>query len=348
MDYRFFYRLGASLLERTICTAAAVEGNRYTLGSYYGTDPEQFPGAKLIICWGTNPVTSNPHMIPFIKEAQDNGATLVVIDPRRTRTAERADWHLQPLPGSDAALALGMMHVIIAEGLHDEAYVREHTLGFDELRERAAEYPSERVAELTGLAAEEIVRLARLYAGTKPAVIHIRYGMQRHSNGGMLIRTVTCLPALVGAWRDPSGGLLMTTRDAFGVDVAALQRPDLLYGRRPRHVNMIQLGEALLRLNDPPPKALYVYNADPVASTPDSAKVLAGRAREDLFTVVHDPYLTDAARWGGIILPATTQLEHTDLHRALGNYYIQLNRPAIAPRGESRPNTEVFRLLAAR
>ncbi|MGN6672205.1 MAG: molybdopterin-dependent oxidoreductase, partial [Thermomicrobiales bacterium] len=175
MDYRFFHRLGASLLERTICTAAAVEGNRYTLGSYYGTDPENFPQAKLIICWGTNPVTSNPHLMPFIKEAQDNGAQLVVIDPRRTRTAERADWHLQPNPGSDAALALGMMQVIIAEGLHDADYVREHTLGFDELACRAAEYPPERVAALTGLPAEDIVRLARLYATTKPAVIRLQY-----------------------------------------------------------------------------------------------------------------------------------------------------------------------------
>ncbi|MBN9070691.1 MAG: molybdopterin-dependent oxidoreductase, partial [Rhizobiales bacterium] len=328
--------------------AAAVEGNRYTLGSFYGTDPEEFPNAKLIICWGTNPVTSNPHLMPFIKAAQDNGATLVVIDPRRTRTAERADWHLQPHPGSDAALALGLMQVILAEGLHDEDYVRAHTLGFDELRARAAEYPPERVAALTGIPAAEIVRLARRYATTKPAVIHLRYGMQRHSNGGMLVRTVTCLPALVGAWRDPAGGLLMSTKDAFDVNLDALQRPDLLYGRRPRHVNMIQLGAALTTLADPPVQALYVYNADPVASTPDSNRVLAGLAREDLFTVVHDPYLTDTARWADIVLPATTQLEHTDLHRALGNYYIQLNRPAIAPRGESKPNTEVFRLLAAR
>jgi len=348
MDYRFFYRLGASLLERTICTAAAVEGNRYTLGSYYGTDPEQFPKAKLIICWGTNPVTSNPHLMPFIKEARDNGATLVVIDPRRTRTAERADWHLQPLPGSDAALALGLMHVIIAEGLHDADYVRDHTLGFEELRARAAEYPPERAAALTGIAADEIIRLARSYATAKPAVIRLQYGMQRHSNGGMLVRVVTCLPALIGSWRDAAGGLLMSTSGAFGFNMRALQRPDLLGDRHPRSINMIQLGEALTTLDDPPIKALYVYNADPVASTPDSNAVLAGLAREDLFTVVHDTYCTDTTRWADIILPATSQLEQTDLHRAYGNYYIQINRPAIAPLGESKPNTEVFRLLAAR
>ncbi len=348
MDYRFFYRLGATLLQRTICTAAAVEGNKYTLGSYYGTDPEQFPGAKLIICWGTNPVTSNPHLMPFLKAAQDNGATLVVIDPRRTRTAERADWHLQPLPGSDAALALGLMHVIIAEGLHDEEYVRDYTLGFDELRERAAEYPPARVAELTGIPAEELVRLARLYATTKPAVIRLQYGMQRHSNGGMLVRVVTCLPALIGSWRDPSGGLLISTSGGFGFNMQALQRPDLLGERRPRSVNMIELGAALTTLNDPPIKALFVYNADPVASAPDTNVVLAGLAREDLFTVVHDTYCTDTARWADIILPATSQLEQLDLHKAYGNYYVQLNTPAIAPLGESKPNTEVFRLLAAR
>ena len=348
MDYRFFYRLGATLLQRTICTAAAVEGNKYTLGSYYGTDPEQFPNAKLVICWGTNPVTSNPHLMPFLKAAQDNGAMLVVIDPRRTRTAERADWHLQPLPGSDAALALGLMHVIIAEGLHDEEYVRDYTLGFDELRERAAEYPPERVAELTGIPAEEIVRLACLYATTKPAVIRLQYGMQRHSNGGMLVRVVTCLPALIGSWRDPAGGLLMSTSGGFGFNMQALQHPDLLGERQPRSVNMIELGAALTTLHDPPLKALFVYNADPVASTPDTNRVLAGLAREDLFTVVHDTYCTDTARWADIILPATSQLEQLDLHKAYGNYYVQLNTPAIAPLGESKPNTEVFRLLAAR
>jgi anaerobic selenocysteine-containing dehydrogenase len=283
-----------------------------------------------------------------LKEAQDNGAQLVVIDPRRTRTAERADWHLQPLPGSDAALALGLMHVIIAEGLHDADYVRNHTLGFDQLRERAAEYPPERVAALTGLAAEDVVRLARLYATTKPAVIRLQYGMQRHSNGGMLVRTVTCLPALVGAWRDPAGGLLMSSSGAFGLDYRALMRPDLLYGRAPRHVNMIQLGEALTTLADPPILGLYVYNADPVASTPNSGKVIAGLMREDLFTVVHDPYCTDTCAYADVLLPATSQLEQLDLHKAYGNYYLQLNQPAIAPLGESKPNTEVFRLLAAR
>jgi len=272
----------------------------------------------------------------------------VVIDPRRTRTAERADWHLQPLPGSDAALALGLMHVIIAEGLHDEEYVRDYTLGFDELRERAAEYPPARVAELTGIPAEELVRLARLYATTKPAVIRLQYGMQRHSNGGMLVRVVTCLPALIGSWRDPSGGLLISTSGGFGFNMQALQRPDLLGERRPRSVNMIELGAALTTLNDPPIKALFVYNADPVASAPDTNVVLAGLAREDLFTVVHDTYCTDTARWADIILPATSQLEQLDLHKAYGNYYVQLNTPAIAPLGESKPNTEVFRLLAAR
>lgn len=348
MDYRFFHRLGATLLDRTICTAAAVEGNRYTLGSAYGTDPENFPDARLIVCWGTNPVTSNPHLMPFIKEAQDRGATLVVIDPRRTRTAERADWRLQPFPGSDAALALGLMHVIIAEGLYDAEYVEDYTVGFEELRVRAAAYPPERVATLTGLARDDIVRLARLYATVKPAVLRLQYGMQRHSNGGMLVRTVTCLPALVGAWRDAAGGLLLSTSGAFPLNTRALTRPDLLGDRQPRHVNMIQLGAALTVLDDPPIAGLFVYNADPATSTPHSGKVLAGLARDDLFTVVHDLFPTETAKYADILLPATSQLERLDLHRAYGTYYLQLNQPAIAPLGESKSNTEVFRLLAAR
>ncbi len=226
--------------------------------------------------------------------------------------------------------------------------MREHTVGFDQLRARAAEYPPERAAALTGLPAEDIVALARLYATTKPAVIRLQYGMQRHSNGGMLIRTVTCLPALVGAWRDPAGGLLMSASGAFGLNMGALMRPDLLGDRRPRHINMIQLGEALLTLTDPPIAALYVYNADPVASTPNSTRVLAGLARNDLFTVVHDPFWTDTTKWADIVLPATTQLEHVDLHKAYGNYYLQINRPAIAPLGESKSNVATFRTLAAR
>ncbi|HET8628538.1 MAG TPA: molybdopterin oxidoreductase family protein [Thermomicrobiales bacterium] len=348
MDYRFFHRLGATRLDRTICVAAAVAGNAYTLGCNYGTDPENFPDAKLIVCWGTNPVTSNPHLLPFVKEAQDRGARLVVIDPRRTRTAERADWHIQPLPGSDAALALGMMHVIIAEGLYDAGYVRDYTVGFDELRARAAAYPPARVAALTGLPAETVVELARLYATTRPAVLRLQYGMQRHTNGGMVVRTIACLPALVGAWRDAAGGLLIGTSGAFPLNMRALTRPDLLRGRTPRHVNMIQLGRALTALDSPPIKGLYVYNADPVASAPQSGTVLAGLRRDDLFTVVHDIYFTDTTAYADIVLPATTQLEQWDLHKAYGNYYLQVNQPAIAPVGESKPNTEVFRLLAAR
>jgi anaerobic selenocysteine-containing dehydrogenase len=348
MNYRFFNRLGASVMDRTICSSTGCAGNEYTMGVLCGTDPEAFPDARLIVCWGTNPVTTNVHLMPFIRKAQANGAKLVVIDPRRTRTVECADWHIQPLPGTDAALALGMMHVIISEGLYDAEYVERYTVGFEQLRERAAEYPPERAAELTGLDAETIITFARMYATTKPSVIRMQWGMQRHSNGGMMVRTVTCLPALVGAWRDAAGGLLMGTGDAFGINYDALARPDLLYGRTPRHINMIQLGEALKTVSDPPIKALYVYNSNPVVSAPDTRKVLSGLAREDLFTVVHDPFMTDTAKWADIVLPATTQLEQVDLHRASGNYYVQLNQQSIAPLGESKPNVEVFRLLAAR
>ncbi len=368
MDRRFFHKLGASLLDRTICASAGAAGYKATIGLSVGTDPERFSDARLILIWGSNTITSNVHLWPRILEAQRRGAKVVAIDPYRSLTAEKCDLHLAPLPGTDGALALAMMHVIIAEGLVDRDYVERHTHGFELLRERVLEYPPSRVADITGLTEEVIVRLAREYATSKPAVIRLNYGMQRHFGGGMAVRTIACLPALIGAWRDPAGGILLSTSGTFGINTAALQRPDLIWNN-PRTVNMSAIGDALLGVHRsirhetisgrsriieettplaPPIRALYVYNSNPVAVAPDSSKVIEGFKREDLFTVVHEIFQTDTADYADILLPATTQLEQTDIHKAYGHLYLVYNNPAIEPLGEAKPNSEVFRLLAER
>ncbi|MBA3321505.1 MAG: molybdopterin-dependent oxidoreductase, partial [Pyrinomonadaceae bacterium] len=348
MDRRFFHRLGASLLDRTICASAGSAGYDATLGAKLGTDPEQFADARLIILWGTNTITSNVHLWPFILEAKHKGARLVAIDPRRTRTADQCDEHVALRPGTDAAFALGLMHVIFAEGLEDRDYLEKHAIGAEELRAQVRAYTPERVAEICGVEAEIIVRLAREYATVRPAVIRINYGLQRHAGGGMAVRTMACLPAIVGAWRDAAGGILLSTSGTFPLNYHALERPDLLPSPRPRTVNMSQLGAALTSLNDPPVRALYVYNSNPAAVAPDQTQVLAGLRREDLFTVVHEQFMTDTCDFADIILPATTQLEHFDLHKAYGHLYLTVNEPAIEPLHEARANSEVFRLLAAR
>ncbi|HVG31348.1 MAG TPA: molybdopterin oxidoreductase family protein [Pyrinomonadaceae bacterium] len=348
MDRRFFNRLGASLLERTICASAGTEGMLSTLGAKLGTDPERFAEARLIILWGTNTISSNVHLWPFILKARHKGARVVAIDPRRTRTADQCDEHVAPLPGTDAALALALMHVIFAEGLEDGDYLERHTVGAEELRRHVREYPPARVAEICGLEAEVIVRLAREYATTRPAAIRLNYGLQRHAGGGMAVRSILCLPAVTGAWREAAGGALLSTSGAFPLDYDALQRPGLIPTPRPRSLNMSQLGDALTRVDDPPVRALYVYNSNPAAVAPDQQKVLAGLRREDLFTVVHEQFMTDTCDFADIVLPATTQLEHFDLHKAYGHFYLTVNEPAIAPLHEAKPNTEVFRLLAAR
>ncbi|HEX5706033.1 MAG TPA: molybdopterin-dependent oxidoreductase, partial [Pyrinomonadaceae bacterium] len=252
MDRRFFHRLGASLLERTICASAGAEAVEATLGAKLGTDPERFSDARLIVLWGTNTISSNVHLWPFILEARKRGARVVAIDPRRTRTAEQCDEHVAPLPGTDAALALGLMHVIFAEGLEDRDYLERHTVGHEDLRRRASEYAPERVAQICGVEADAVVRLAREYATVQPAVIRANYGLQRHAGGGMAVRTVACLPAVVGAWRDAAGGFLLSTSGMFPLDRHAMERPDLLPARRPRTLNMSQLGDVLTRVSDPP------------------------------------------------------------------------------------------------
>ena len=347
MDRRFFHKLGASLLDRTICSSAGKAGYVATVGATIGTDLEQFENAKLIVIWGSNPIVSNLHLWSRVQEAKRRGAKLIAIDPYRSQTAEKCHVHLAPLPGTDAALALGVMNVLVAEDLLDHDYIARYTLGFEQLVERVRDYPPQRVAQITGLAADDIVALARDYGTIKPAAIRLNYGMQRHAGGGMAMRTAACLPALVGAWRDPAGGALLSSSGTYPVDSKALERPDLIWNN-PRTINMSTIGDALLDAKDPPIRAVYVYNSNPVAVAPESVKVVAGFSREDLFCVVHDVFLTDTADYADIVLPATTQLEHLDVHSSYGHLYVLANNPAIAPVGESKPNTEVFRLLAER
>jgi anaerobic selenocysteine-containing dehydrogenase len=346
MDRRFFHKLGASLLERTLCSSAGKVGMKITLGAGVGMDPERFDEAKLILIWGSNPIVSNLHLWSRVQEAKRRGARVIAIDPYRSLTAAKCDQHIAPLPGTDAALALGMMQVIISEGLYDADYVERYTLGFAQLRERVQDYPPQKAAAICGLAAGDIVALAREYAATRQVAIRLNYGMQRHSGGGMAVRAITCLPALTGHWRDAAGGVVLSTGDWYGMNHAALERPDLI-PNRPRTINQSALGDALTAV-DPPVRAIYVYNNNPVAVCPDSQKVIAGFKREDLFTVVHEIFLTDTADYADIVLPATTQLEHYDVHKSYGHLYVLANSPAIAPLGEAKPNSEVFRLLAAR
>ena len=347
MDRRFFHKLGASLLDRTICATAGKAGYAATIGASIGTDLEQFENARLILIWGSNPVVSNLHLWSRVQEAKRRGAKLIAIDPYRSQTAEKCHEHLALMPGTDAALALGIMHVLIAEDLIDRDYIDRYTLGFDALKQRVRDYPPSLVASLTGLQEAQITALARDYGTIGPAVIRLNYGMQRHAGGGMAIRTVACLPALVGAWRHAAGGALLSSSGTYPINTAALERPELSWNS-PRTINMSTIGDALLDAADPPIRALFVYNSNPVAVAPDSGKVVAGFAREDLFCVVHDVFRTDTADYADIVLPATTQLEHLDVHSSYGHLYALANNPAIAPLGEAKPNTEVFRLLAAR
>ena len=356
MSLRFFNQLGASLLDRTICATAGATGYRYSIGSSIGTDLEQFQNAKLILIWGGNPIASNLHFWMRAQEAKRNGATLIAIDPYRSLTAEKCHQHIALLPGTDAALALGMMHVLIQEDLLDHAYIDKHTLGFEPLKARALEWPPERAAAICGISIDEVVNLARLYGQTakngEAAAIRVNYGIQRVRGGGMAVRNIACLPALVGAWRLPAGGIQLSSSASFPTNRPALQRPDLLAGRTPRTINMTTIGDDLLRESAPDfgPKieAVIVYNANPLAIAPDSRKVQQGFEREDLFTVVLEHFHTDSADYADILLPATTQLEHVDAHLAYGHLYMMANNAAVAPVGESRPNTEFFRLLAAR
>ena len=356
MAGRFFNRLGASLLDRTICSTAGAEGLTHTLGGKVGMRVEFFAESKLIIIWGSNSIGSNLHFWRYASQAKRDGAKLVCIDPRKSETAEKCHEHIALLPGTDAALALALMHELITQGWLDHDYIARHTLGWDALRERALQWSPERAAAVCGVPVEQIKSLARNYGqcmvNRQPAAIRLNYGMQRVRGGGNAVRAVACLPALIGAWRHRAGGVLLSSSGEFPLDKAALQRPDLLAGRTPRTLNMITIGNDLLRESSPAfgPKieALIVYNSNPVAVAPESGKVVQGFAREDLFTVVLEHFQTDTADNADYVLPATTQLEHWDVHSAYGHTDVLLNRPAVAPLGQARPNTQIFRELAAR
>ena len=352
MAMRFFNKLGASLLDRTICSSAGSEALSYTFGAKMGMRVEFFAESKLIIIWGSNSVGSNLHFWRIAQEAKRNGAKLICIDPRKSETAEKCHEHIALRPGTDAALALAMMHVLIQNDWLDHDYIAQHTLGWDALRERALQWTPERAAQVCGITVEQIESLAHDWATTKTAAIRLNYGVQRVKGGGNAVRAIACLPALTGAWRHRAGGMLLANSGNFPVQRAALQRPDLLAGRKPRTINMTSIGNALLQPASeafgPQIKALVVYNSNPVAIAPQSGQVVQGFAREDLFTVVLEHFQTDTADYADYILPATTQLEHWDIHASYGHTDILLNRPAIAPMGECKTNTDIFRALAKR
>jgi anaerobic selenocysteine-containing dehydrogenase len=352
MDMRFFHRLGASQLHRSICSQAGGDAIISIYGRKIGTEPEQFRHAKYIIAWGANIHGNNIHLWPFIEEARRAGAKLVVIDPYRTRTARVADWHIAINPGTDVALAMGLMHIIVREGWHDADYISRYAEGFDELEKRLPEYTPERVAQWTGIAKEDIECLAREYATTRPAAIRLNYGIQRSQNGGAAVRAVCMLPVITGSWKEIGGGLQLSTSGGFQLANEAMERRDLMLksplGRPSRTVNMVQLGRALTELNDPPIKALVVYNSNPAAVCPEQRLVTRGLSRPDLFTIVHEQFLTDTTDYADIVLPATTFFEHKDLVRAYGHYYLQVSHQAMDPLGECKSNVDFFRELALR
>ena len=353
MAQRFFNKLGASLLDRTICSAAGGDAIAATYGAKIGMQTRFFAESKLIVIWGSNSIASNLHFWTLAQEAKRQGAKLVAIDPRRTETAEKCHQHIALLPGTDGALALGVMHELVAQQWLDHDYIRDHVEGFDRLQKRIAEWPPERAAEVCGITADEVRGLARDLGTTQPAAIRVNYGMQRVRGGGNATRLVALLPCLTGAWRHRAGGLLLSSSGWFKrYKNPSLERPDLLAGKRPRTINMSTIGDDLLRESSPRfgPKieALVVYNSNPVAVAPESKKVVAGFAREDLFTVVLEHFMTDTADHADYVLPATPQLEHLDVHGTYGHTDVMWNEPAIAPIGEAKPNTQIFRELAAR
>ncbi len=378
MDRRFFHRLGGSQLDRTICAEAGGQAWNLVYGKKLGTPTEDFKLAKLIIAWGANIHGNNIHLWPMVEQARRNGARLIVIDPYKTRTAALADWHIAIRPGTDVALALGIMHVILRDGLEDRAYIAEMTHGFEQLAERVREYPPERVAAWTGISADGVEQLARAYATTRPAAIRLNYGVQRSENGGTAVRAICMLPALTGAWKYRGGGGQLSTSSAFAWDKKAIERPDLALAsplkRLARTVNMSALGHALTELGQsrdqgtegprdqenreqgtgnreqdgPAVHALFVYNSNPGAIAPNHNAVVRGLARPDLFTVVHEQFFTDTTDYADFVLPATTFLEHTDIQGAYGHYFVQLSNQAIEPLGEARPNVWLFSQLAQR
>ena len=359
MDQRFWNRMNAARLEQSICIYAAMWAGIYTYGVANGPAlNEACDEAEIIILWGTNFVSTGVHSIPFVQKARARGAKLIVIDPRITRTTMMADWHIQPRPGTDGALALGMMKIIVDKGLHDLEFLKEQTNGWEQfLEKKLPDYPVEKVAEITGLSPDEITRLALDYAATKKSYIRANYGLNRHQNAGQMCRSILVLPCITGAWREKCGGAAFGTLEEMWLKfpLAKLQRPDLGNRSESRVVNMVQIGRALaddvgadgVKL-DPPIKSLFVYNSDPANCAPNTNNVRKGLMRDDLFVAVHETFWTDTCNYADVVLPADTQLERMDLHAAYGHYYFNMNKPVIEPLGESVRNTELFRKLAAK
>lgn len=345
MDMRFFHRLGASRLDRTICSSAGSKGYNYTMGSNYGVDPEDTIHAKLFIMWGINAISTNMHQVVLAEKARKNGAFIVVIDVHKHQTSRWADWFVPILPGTDSALALGLMHILFAEGMVDTAFLQQYTVGHEELRKHVIQYDPVSVSAITGVPVEDIYKLARLYGQTSPSFIRIGNGLQHHDNGGMCVRTISCLPALTGQWLVRGGGAIKGNSSYLAFNKQALQRPDLLQNKQVRLINMNAIGNALLELN-PPVRSMYVYNSNPALVAPEGNKVRRGLEREDLFTVVHDLFLTETALYADLVLPATSSFENEDFYTSYWHHYIQIQQPVIEKFGESKSNVEVFRLLA--
>lgn len=345
MDMRFFHRLGASRLDRAICNAAGGVGYSYTMGANYGTDPEETVHTKLFIMWGINAVSTNMHQVMLAEKARKNGAQIVVIDVHKNQTGRWADWFIPVLPGTDTALALGLMNVLFAENMVDTAFMEQYTVGHEELREHVRQYDPSTVSAITGVPEDDIYRLARLYGQTSPSLVRIGNGLQHHDNGGMCVRTIACLPALTGQWLVQGGGAMKGNKGFLEHNKQTLQRPDVLVNKQTRRINMNVIGNALLKL-DPPIRSMFVYGCNPALVAPEGNKVKKGLEREDLFTAVHDLFLTETAAYADIVLPATSAFENTDFYTSYWHHYMQLQKPVIAPYGDSKSNVDVFRLLA--
>jgi anaerobic selenocysteine-containing dehydrogenase len=345
MDRRFFHRLGASRLERTICNAAGAAGFTYTMGANAGTDPEDTIYSKLILIWGCNVVSTNMHQMLLANEARKRGAKIVVIDVHNNRSAKWADWFIQIRPGTDAALALGIMHILIRDHLVQEDFLKQHTVGYAELKRHASEYTPEKVSAITGVSVEDLRSLAHLYGTTTPSFIRIGNGIQHHDNGGMIVRAIACLPALTGQWGIRGGGAVKGNSYYATLNTRGIQRPDLLPKPLPRSINMNRLGDVLLETARPV-KVLFVYNSNPAQVAPDQNKVRQGLLREDLFTVVHDLFLTDTCKYADLVLPATSHFENLDLYKSYWHLYLQLHEPVIPPLGECKSNFTLFKELA--
>ncbi|MDV6379225.1 molybdopterin-dependent oxidoreductase [Sporosarcina sp. GW1-11] len=344
MDRRFFNRLGSSQLDRTICSVAGEVGYNYTMGGRYGTDPEEMTETKLFILWGINAVSTNMHQMMIAQKARKNGAKIVVIDVHKNQTGRMADWFIPILPGTDGALALGIMHILFKENMVNQSFLEDYTIGYEELADHVKNYDPQIVSSITGVSVEDIYSLARMYGTTSPSMIRIGNGLQHHDNGGMIVRTIACLPALTGQWEVKGGGALKSNADYLTHNIAALEHPNLL--KQPtRRFNMNQLGDALLEENEPI-RSLYVYNSNPALVAPDANKVREGLERTDLFMVVHDLFLTDTAKFADIVLPATSAFENTDFYTSFWHHYIHIHEPVIPPFEDSKSNSDVFRLLA--